>query len=201
MKKIGILGGSFDPIHNGHINIAVNALIKRNLDFVCFMPTKKNPFKAGKDQASDEDRLAMLKAAIGQNTSFCIIDDELKDKNVSYTYNTMENLSKNYVGCHLYFIIGSDSLMSMEKWYRGEDLLKNFSFIVALRPGQTYEELENKVNELVEKYDADIDLMEMDVLDDSSSTEIRELLKNGGDISYMVPPKVKEYIYEHGLYL
>lgn len=200
MKKIGILGGSFDPIHNGHLKLASQALIENNLDFVFIMPAKHNPFKADKEMVGDEHRLNMIKLAIKDKPYLCLLENEIKGQEISYTYDTMVSLKEDFVDCQLYFIVGLDSFLSLETWYKGPELLKNVSFIVSLRPGYVSEVLENRVFYYRSKYDTEVKVVK-DLMLNISSTQVRKAIKDNEDISSLVPEQVERYIKENGLYI
>lgn len=199
MKKIGIIGGTFDPIHNGHIKLATQALVEYGLDFVFVMPAKRNPFKLNKEVTNDHDRLEMIKLVIKDRPFLCLLDDEIKGEEVSYTYDTMTRLKADLVDCQLYFILGLDSLLSLEHWYRGPELLQMLSFIVSVRPGYDADKIDSTIKRYKELYDAEI-LVIKDEMPDVSSTKIREMYKRGESISHMVPPEVERYISEHEIY-
>lgn len=199
MKKIGILGGTFDPIHNGHIELAKWSLIEKNLDFVFFMPTKKNPFKKGREMAADEHRANMIKLISKENASYCLLDKELNDKEFSYTYETLSKLKEEYIDCQIYFIMGTDSMLSLENWRNGQELLNEFKFITCDRPGHSECELVSKVEEYRKKYNADIYILAAR-MPDISSTDIKERVKNHRSITDLVPESVERYIIENDLY-
>ena len=199
MKKIGIFGGSFDPIHNGHIELAKWALIEKNLDFVFFMPTKKNPFKKDNEIAKDEDRVNMIKLILVQNDYFCLSEKELSDKEYSYSYDTLLSITQEYKDCEIYFIVGTDSICTMEEWYKGDKLLSEFNFITCFRPGHSKDEFLSKIEYYKKKYNAKISLITQS-MPDISSTEIKKRIKEGTSISDLVPADVERYILENDLY-
>ena len=199
MKKLGIFGGTFDPIHNGHVELAKAALIEANLDFVFFMPTKRNPFKKDNDMASDLHRVNMIKSTINNKDYFCLLEKELEDDEYSYTYDTLSALNKEYTCCETYFIVGTDSILTMENWYKGKELLSEFSFITCNRPGHSMAELEDKLNYYKRQYGANILLLKSQMTN-ISSTNIRDKIKQGKSIKDDVPEGVERYILENDLY-
>ena len=201
MKKIGILGGSFDPFHNGHLKLATGALVEFGLDFVFLMPAKKNPFKQGQKISSDEDRLNMLKLVCKNRPFLCLLDKEIKeDENVSYTYDTMSELLNDFEDCKLYFILGLDSFLKLENWYKGPELLEMVSFIVSVRPGSDNSKLDSTIERFKKIYGTDILVIE-DSMPDISSTEIRKKVKEGSSINGLVPDEIERYILQHEIYL
>ncbi|MCQ2550888.1 MAG: nicotinate-nucleotide adenylyltransferase [Clostridia bacterium] len=199
MKKIGILGGSFDPVHNGHIELATKALISYGLDFVFLMPAKKNPFKAEKEITEDNIRLDMIKLVLKDRPYLCLLDKELKGEGLSYTYDTMIELVSEFDQCKIYFILGLDSFLSLENWYKGPELLKMVSFIVSIRPGYNKDKLEMTKDRYEKLYGADILIVE-DAMPDVSSTKIRKLAAEGKPLDGLVPAEVERYIKENEVY-
>lgn len=198
-NKIGIIGGTFDPIHNGHLLIAENSRKTFNLDKVIFMPAGIPPHKRDKDISSNLHRYNMTLLAINSNQYFLISDLELKKEGISFTIDTIKYLKSIYEDTDIYFILGSDSLFQIDKWKDYEELLTLCHFVVAKRPSYNNQELENKVDKLNSLYNSSIHIVEGPVLEVSSS-DIRERVRRGDSISYLVPRSVEEYIYKHGLY-
>lgn len=198
-NKIGIIGGTFDPIHNGHLIIAENSRKTFNLDKVIFMPAGIPPHKRDKDISSNLHRYNMTLLAINSNQYFLISDLELKKEGISFTIDTIKYLKSIYEDTDIYFILGSDSLFQIDKWKDYEELLTLCHFVVAKRPSYNNQELENKVDKLNSLYNSSIHIVEGPVLEVSSS-DIRERVRRGDSISYLVPRSVEEYIYKHGLY-
>lgn len=198
--KIGILGGSFDPVHCGHIGLAEDALVQAQLDKVVFVPAAHQPFKLDRDVTSGHHRFEMLKLAIKEHEHLEISQYELESRGISYTYLTMRAMQKQYgEEVRLYFITGTDSFLKIEKWMNSEELLKNYSFIIGTRPGYKKVELDRCVKRIFEKYNTEIVNIDNTQLD-ISSTEIRERLENGTAATGLVPVEVERYIKEHGLY-
>ncbi|MBR3786275.1 MAG: nicotinate-nucleotide adenylyltransferase [Firmicutes bacterium] len=199
MGQIGILGGSFDPFHYGHLSIAKAALKECGLSKVVLMPTKVQPFKLGKKRASEEDRVNMVRLIAKKNENFAVSTIEAFSQDVSYTYKTLQALSEEYGREKLHFILGTDSFLSIETWYRGEDLLREYSFIVGVRPGYKENETEEKMRYFQEKYGTKVKILHNRVLE-VSSTEIKERIRNKESIRQFVPYEIERYIDEHGLY-
>ena len=198
-KKIGIFGGSFDPVHVGHLMLAEQLREAAGLDKIIFIPAYRSPFKLGSRPADGAHRLKMLKLATKDNKAFKTADIELKNEGPSYTFDTLVKLEKKYPAARLYFIVGTDSFIELDTWYRGEELLRRFSFIAGCRKGYDNSLAEAKLKEYREKYGADVSFFDIPELEISSS-QIRERLKDGRSVKYIVPDPVIEYIGENGLY-
>lgn len=191
MKKTGILGGTFDPFHNGHLSIAKEALEEFNLSKILLIPAKVQPFKLGKEMADEKARVDMTRLAAEEDSRFIVSTIETDGENISYTYKTLCELQKTYPDDKFYFIMGADSFLSLNRWYMGKELLRKFAFIIARRPG--YElNTANITN-------AEIEFLHNDVLQ-VSSTEIKEKIRRGKGISDLVPLSIERYINEHRLY-
>lgn len=199
MKKIGILGGTFDPVHLGHIGLAQAALHELMLDEVLLMPANKQPFKKNKHVEDASKRLRMIELATLNCERIGVTDIELQSEGLSYTYDTMIKLMKIYPDTEICFILGSDSLLRIESWYKGKELLKLSSFAVGLRPGDDRAMLRDEADRLTHEYGCKIALLE-DLMKPISSTAIREHVHNKESISGLVGSEVEEYIYEQGLY-
>lgn len=199
--KIGIMGGTFDPIHNGHLMIAKTAYSQYHLDEIWFMPNGNPPHKEKSNIGSDvEKRVEMVRLAIEGYRDFQIELYEALKKTISYSYETMEHFVKLYPEHEFFFIIGADSLFSIEKWVHPERLLATCTILAAYRDEiDTREEMYTQINYLKKKYNARIELI-ISPLIKISSSEIRAYCIEKKDISGLVPEKVKEYIRKEGLY-
>lgn len=201
MRKVGLMGGSFDPCHRGHINLAIDARIQAGLDEVILMPAKIQPFKMGKKVTDGKHRANMLKEAVKNIEGIRVSVWEMEQDSISYTYNTL-NYIKEVEGpdTEVYFISGTDSFLTMEKWMNGIDMLKENSFIVGVRPGYKEDELNLAIENAKEKYGTKvikIDNRRFHI----SSTEIRERIAKGEAFNDLVTEEVERYILEHGLYI
>ncbi|MGN0333431.1 MAG: nicotinate-nucleotide adenylyltransferase [Lachnospiraceae bacterium] len=199
--KIGIMGGTFDPIHNGHLMIAKTAYSQYHLDEIWFMPNGNPPHKEKSNIGSDvEKRVEMVRLAIEGYRDFQIELYEALKKTISYSYETMEHFVKLYPEHEFFFIIGADSLFSIEKWVHPERLFATCTILAAYRDEiDTREEMYTQINYLKKKYNARIELI-ISPLVKISSSEIRAYCIEKKDISGLVPEKVKEYIRKEGLY-
>ncbi len=198
MKKIGIMGGTFDPPHIGHIKMAKCAIESLDLEKIIFVPTGRIYYKE-KGKASPIDRFSMVLAAISDIPNFEISDIEVKEEAVSYTAETLEKLKKIHNDAKLYFIVGADSLDYMEKWKTPEKIFALCTVAVIGRRGFAQEELQKKAGELTERYGGEICILDMENVD-VSSTEIRERCRLKKDIKGMVPEGAEEYIKQKNLY-
>ena len=197
-KKYGIYGGSFDPIHIGHVALAESAVRECGLDKLIFMPAYMSPFKLDRKVTDGRDRCGMIEAVLGINSAFCLSRYELNKGGPSYTIETLRHWDRLLDG-ELYFVLGFDSVIQLDKWYLGEEILRNYHFITARRPDTDDTEGMHTVAMFREKYGADITVLEMAPVD-ASSTEIRNLVREGKPVTGLVPPGVEDYIIEHKLY-
>ncbi len=200
MKKIGIMGGTFDPIHNGHIAVGRQAYGEYDLDEIWFMPSGHPPHKTDHVVTSVEDRCEMTRLAIKEEPYFRFSDFEARREGNTYTAQTLKLLRENYPDCRFFFIIGADSLYELESWYRPEEVLHMAVILVAGRkyPGAE-RSLESQISYLRDKYQGEIfplHLKEMDV----ASVHLREMAAEGEDVSPYLPAAVWEYIQTHDLY-
>jgi len=199
-KKIGLFGGSFNPIHTGHLLLAESARDQFELDTVLFIPTGNNPFKVSLDDISREHRLHMVELAIKDNPHFEVMTNEIDQTGTTYTIDTIEAIKKIYPDSDFYFITGADLMFEITLWKGAPELLKSVKFITTFRPGYSHEKLDTRIEELQEIYEASIFKLyasEMDI----SSSDIRSRIKNGYSIRYLLPSAVEEYIHEEKLYL
>lgn len=199
--NIGIMGGTFDPVHNGHLAIAEAAYEQFGLDRVWFLPNGNPPHKALADIGSSiEDRLKMVQLAIAGRTGFKLEPYEARRKGVSCSYETMEHFSKIYPEHDFYFIIGADSLFTVDKWVHPERLFPTCTILAAFRDEMdTREKMDRQIHYLKEKYHAKSALLLSPIVQISSS-EIRERIRDGKSINGFVPDNVEEYIKKECLY-
>ena len=198
MRKIGILGGTFNPIHNGHLILAQNALEQYALDEVLFIPSGCSYKKQG---VLDADiRYRMVELAIASNPLFRISPIEIERLGNSYTCDTLLAL-KEQTGDRVEYdyIIGADTLFSMESWKEPAVIFANCSILCSVRAGASMYELQAKQEELQKKYHADIHFIQEKCFDISSS-EIRERIRAGRCVSYYLPENVLTYIRQKELY-
>lgn len=199
MKKIGIMGGTFNPIHIGHLLLAQGALEAEKLDEVWVIPTGCSYMKAGQDMVAPGERYEMACKAVSGNDKLKCCDIEINREGYTYSYETLETLRQQYPEYHFYFIFGADCLFSIEGWKYPERIFENCSIIAAVRGDTSLDEMEQKRSELKAKYNADIILFPFLQLE-ISSTDIRERVRCGRSIRYLVPDQVMAYIEEKGFY-
>lgn len=189
MKRIGILGGSFDPIHFGHLLMAQSAKESLKLDKVLFVPAFRSPFKGGHHLPSADHRLAMVKAAIKGNEAFTVYTGELRREGVSYTVDTLKELHQKYPGSRFYLLMGADNLKGFHRWRDPQGILKLASLVVLNRPG---------FDRGISKRWPHQEILMPAV--DISSSDIRHRLQTKKSIWYLTPKNVIRYINRHHLY-
>lgn len=200
MKKIGIMGGTFNPIHIGHLVLAETAMEETGLDEIWVIPTGCSYMKKDLDDIlPGEERLAMAALATEENDKIKCLDIEIRRNGYTYSYETLEQLRRDYPEYRFYFIFGADCLFTIEKWRYPERIFENCTVIAAVRNGTSLAEMERKSNELKQKYHADIRLLPFPNLE-ISSTMIRERLYQGKSVRYMIPEKVMAYIRKKHFY-
>ncbi|MGL4772466.1 MAG: nicotinate-nucleotide adenylyltransferase [Clostridium sp.] len=197
MKKYGVMGGTFDPIHLAHVYIAYEAKELLGLDKIIFMPTGSPPHKTGKRVTRASLRYNMVQRAIEGYEKFEVSDYEMKKEGLSYTYQTLEYLKKPNV--ELYFISGGDCLMDLHKWREVKKIFSLCKLVVFTRPGYTVEDLNNKKKAVEETYEGEVIVLPVSNLD-ISSTEIRERIAKGKRVDFFLDSKVLEIIQKEGLY-
>ena len=194
---IAVFGGTFDPIHIGHLIIAEQAYNHCELDSIIFMPAGIPPHKDENNVSGKNYRLEMVKLATADNDHFDYSQLELVKEGDSYTVNTLQEMQSIYPGQKIFFLIGADSLLDIYNWKQPEYLLENARFIVARRPGFLLKDV--FLDERFRKYRENIKILENSLID-ISSTQIRELCFNEKSIKYLVPPVIVNYIKTNGLY-
>ena len=198
--KIGIMGGTFDPIHKGHLMLALYAKKQFELDKVWFMPNGNPPHKSNDDiESKTRHRVEMVRRAIEQETHFELQLYEVERKEVNYSYSTMEHFRETYPEEEFYFILGADSLFTLEKWVCPDRLLRTCVILAACRDDKSQNDVMKQIEYLNQKFDADIRLLCTPHVDISSS-DIRGRMKDGQDVKDMLPAAVYEYILENHLY-
>lgn len=199
--KIGIMGGTFDPIHNGHLMLAREALCQFRLDQIWFMPNGNPPHKSKQSIQSDIIRRTdMTRLAIRESSRFRLQLYETNRKEISYTYKTLEHFSERYREHSFYFIVGADSLFAIENWFHPERIFRKCTVLAACRDDiDTHEKMQKQILLLKEKYHADIHILDAPLMN-VSSHELRTMIQEGKSISEYVPEAVENYIREENLY-
>ncbi len=198
-RKIGILGGTFDPIHNAHLLLGEAAREQFALDRIIFIPNNLAHLKNRTEISGTEERYQMCKMAINDNPFFTCSRLAIDKPEGCYTIDTINDLKLMYPGDELYLILGADSIIGIDTWYRAADLLKSCIILTAVREEDDLATLDKKRRELAKVYGADIRLMTFNRID-ISSTDIRNRIKIGRSVRYMLPDECIEYICIKGLY-
>lgn len=196
MKKIALYGGSFDPIHIGHLITATNVIEKLNMDKVIFVPSNITPLKNNELNATNEERYKMIEESIKDNLYFEIDNYEQKLDRVSYTYYTAQYFKQKYPEADLHFIIGTDRVKDLKHWYNIEELSKIMKFIFVARDEEQIDDIikEDKFYETI-KYT----ILKTPVIE-ISSTLIREKIKTKKNVKYLLDENCANYIKEMKLY-
>lgn len=198
--KVGIMGGSFDPIHNGHINLAHTVAGFCGLDSILFIPAGVPPHKANLKMTAGHHRLKMVQLAIAPYPDFIVSDIEVVNSGKSYTVRTVTELkSRLQKNTQLFFIAGADMILDLKNWYRFEQLTTLCGFIAADRPGYKDEALKREIECLRCHYSIEILFAPVSPMD-ISSTAIRQNIKENKSIKQWVPKEVENYIKTYGLY-
>lgn len=200
MKKIGIMGGTFNPIHNGHLLIAENARMQLSLDEVRFIPTGKSPHKLRQEVIDGAHRLRMVQLAIADNPAFLADERELRSPAVSYSCSTLQELHGELPDDQLFFIMGGDSLRDFKTWYQPELICKYAVLAAAVRDDCDHTHLLGYAEELARLFGADVRLIETPNFS-VTSRELRRRVGAGETIRYQVPEAVRLYIERQRLYL
>lgn len=196
-KKIGLFGGTFDPIHEGHLNLACEMQKKHNLDEIWFIPAHVNPHKNNHvESATIEDRLAMVKLATKDHPGFIVKDFEALRAPPSYTVDTIRHFLKEEPSNDYYLIMGQDTLSGFTQWREPEEIVKLVPLLIGSRQTKEIVDLRGNslIGEAVRKGLTQTRLMNI------SATEIRQLLSQGKGCSSLVPKSVLDYIHNHNLY-
>ena len=199
MNKIGILGGTFDPIHYGHLFIAENAMGFIALDKVIFIPTGTPPHKLSLNITDKMHRYNMTKLAIDDNPNFDISKIEVDRNNICYTIDTILELEKIYPNSTFCYIVGADSLLDMVHWKDFKKLFNKIEIISINRITSNTVDFYEASKRMKEEYGAKIHTLEMPILE-VSSTEIRRRIKENLPLRYMLPNSVIEYIFSNDIY-
>lgn len=199
IKRAAIMGGTFDPIHYGHLLAAERVREELNLDCIFFIPSGNPPHKDYDGMASSVHRYNMVECAVTSNPFFKILDIEINRDGYSYTIDTVNQLIELMGSrCKLYFIIGADNAGDILNWKNARELITKIEFIAVTRPGQWEEKLKYNVSVLRDE-GCSIEVLEMPLVP-ITSTEIRKRVKNNKSVRYLVPEEVGKYIYKNNLY-
>ncbi|HLS53589.1 MAG TPA: nicotinate-nucleotide adenylyltransferase [Tissierellaceae bacterium] len=197
--KIGILGGTFNPIHHGHLILSEYIREEARLDKIIFIPTGISPHKDQEEVLNKHDRKEMLKLALASNPNYKISTIEIDRQGKSYTIDTIKKLKNIYPKDDLYMIIGADSLLELNTWKDYEDIISSIKIIVMDRQVSCREKLKEKITYYNKTYQGQIKRIETPIIE-ISATEIRRRIKRGKSIKYLLPELVEDYIIKNKLY-
>ncbi len=198
--KFGILGGTFNPIHNGHITVALKVRELLNLDKIFLMPNKIPPHKNLDEVLKEEMRLNMIELCANEFEFLDVEKCELKKQKVSYTYESLEYLDRIHKGDELFFIIGSDSFLNFNEWQKIDRIFRSSNVVVYLRDLEHEKRIIEMKKYYEDVYDAKIFSFMLSNTFGISSTKIRKMVSEGKDVSSLVPKCVNEYIIFENLY-
>lgn len=187
-RCVGILGGTFDPVHIGHLVLAMCARDQLSTDELVFIPNARSPLKSVQPEAPFADRLEMLKLAIGEVPGFTVSDIEGRRGGISYTIDTLLSLRRDHPGDVLYLILGSDTLRDLPSWHEAERVLELARVAVVARHGDKQPIAEPVTEAIV--------MPRLDV----SASQVRDRIRDGRSIDFLTPAPVVAYIHEHSLY-
>ncbi len=196
--RIGIYGGSFDPVHNGHINAARNFMEELSLDKIIIVPAYCSPFKKGLAVTPSQHRLNMCNIAFGNTEGFEVSDVEILRADEGYMSDTVAQIREQYPDAELFLLLGSDQLLTFQKWHAWSKITDEATVAAAARTWDDDAAMEAAAAGL-RSYGAEVIIVPIDVKE-LSSTDVREAVRRGDDISAMVPPGVAEYIWDNYLY-
>ncbi|MBA4493076.1 nicotinate-nucleotide adenylyltransferase [Paenactinomyces guangxiensis] len=191
--KVGIFGGTFDPIHMGHLLLAQQALEEVPLDHVWFIPASEPPHKQDKQITPSDHRVRMVELAIENNPAFCLSRIELDRQGPSYTVDTVQELAETYPNHQFFLLVGADMVKDLPHWYKIKKILQFVQVIALGRPGVDLEPLAADIAASVTWISGGIET-------NLSSTLIRHRVAQGKTVRYLVPDSVCQYMKEHGLY-
>lgn len=200
MNKIGIFGGTFNPIHLGHIRLGQLVLDEIKLDKILYIPDNTPPHKSDKDLACGEDRLNMINISLKDFDNMESSDIELNREGKSYTFETLLELKNVYPNDELYLITGADMFLTLDKWREPETIFKTANIIGVSRVKSDFEKMEEYAENVIKPMGAKVFMLSQTVFDTASSTYVRENIDDYQKIKDMITPEVYRYITEKGLY-
>ena len=197
----GIFGGTFDPVHQGHLNLARQLLARRVVHRVVFVPAAIPPHKRDGSVAAGRHRLRMLQAATAEDPGLDVSVFELARARVSYTITTARWFGRRLGPAHMRLVIGGDSLLDLPHWFRAAELVRSFRFVVYRRPGCALPARRRLAAALGRRpAEALLAAVVQAPQRDISATDIRRRVARGASVAELVPPAVRDYIHNHGLY-
>ncbi len=198
-QKTGILGGTFNPIHCGHLHLAKKAMDVAGLNQIVFIPSGVSYMKDQREILPAEERIRMVKLAIQSHPEFALSTIETDRDGNSYSHETIQALQQQHPDTEFFFLTGADTVFAIEEWKDPVSIFRSVIILAACRPGVSQQNLQTQITYLKDKYQADIRLIMQDYVAISSSS-IREALKNGASIHGLVPQAVEDYILQHHFY-
>ena len=198
MKKVGIMGGTFDPIHIGHLILGENAYAQFGLDKVLFMPSGHPAYKLHRG-ATNGQRVEIVRRAIGDNPHFELSLQEMRDEGYTYTRQTLENLTASHPDTEYYSIMRAESLLTFDTWKDPERICELCTIVVAVRDHLSEQELDTAIENISRRYNARIEKLSTLNIDISSS-QLRKWLREGRSCRYYIPGAVLSYIQDGGIY-
>ncbi|MCI1306244.1 MAG: nicotinate-nucleotide adenylyltransferase [Lachnospiraceae bacterium] len=199
-KKVGIMGGTFDPVHIGHLILGEAAYRQFDLDRIEFMPAGNPPHKRHREgRASDGERVEMVRRAIASNPHFTLSRREMNADGYSYTYRTLETLCTEHPDTDYYFIIGADSLFDFETWREPQRIVRACTLVVATRNQIAPEVFDREIQKKRDQYGGTFLKLDTPNLDIASS-HLREMIRRGESVRYYIPDSVIDYILLNGIY-
>lgn len=199
MRKVAVFGGSFNPVHNGHIALVERMKEEFSLNEIIIIPTYVTPLKDNTPMVSPYHRLNMLKLAFEDKSYVSVSDIEIVREGKSYSVDTLREIRKSYPEDSLYFIVGADSFMQLPLWKSPEDIFSIAHILTISRDDLDYEELLQRANEYENKYNARCSVLPNSV-SEVSSTKVRNKISEKVSVKDLIPQRVSEYIKEQGLY-
>jgi nicotinate-nucleotide adenylyltransferase len=196
-ERLGVFGGTFDPIHHGHLIIAAELKFKLGLDRVLFLPAGRPPHKTDREVTSDSHRLDMLESVLSGESWFDVSYIDIENSGLSYTADSMRLHKARYPEAEIHFLMGQDSLRDLPYWHEPERITEQVRLGVAMRPGVVVDL--DYIFERVPAAEGTIDFVNVPLIQIASS-DIRRRVRDGQPIRYHVPPVVEAYIEQHGLY-
>lgn len=199
MKRVGILGGTFNPIHTGHLILAEQAMSQFSLDEVMIIPSGVSYFKRGIDIPKGEIRLKMCELAVQDNPGFRVSDIEIRREGNTYTAETLKELKEKEPDTEFVFIAGADILHEIGHWKDPQIIFENCKLLVAVRNNESKDDLKSDMESLKERYGADISILNTTNIDISSSM-IRKLISERKSVRYYIPEALRKFILENRIY-
>ncbi len=199
-RKIGLMGGTFDPIHYGHLLIAENAYEQFRLDEVIFMPTGTSPHKDSGKILDANERMELIRLAIQDNPHFSCSDYEITKEGICYTYLTLRDFHKQFQDAELYFIMGADSLAYFDSWRCPDEISRLSTILAAVRDGLDLDQLLPIRDSLEQKYNTRIGFINTPNFSVSSHM-IRQRLAKQQTVRYLIPDAVEAYLKQHAIYV